>query len=279
MNRFCFTITFLLMAAGALAAGAPAHKLIEARDGSGIIGYKDTPLQPWSGFHTHDPDRPAPPRVDPGPETPPAPVPADATVLFGGKAIDAWVPAAEWAIKDGVLTAGKGFLTTKEEYGDCQLHLEWATPEKLSDNIMNRGNNGVMMLGLFEVQIFDSYYTKLYPDGQAASVYGQTPPRVNVSRKPGQWQTYDIMVTAPVIKDGKVLKPARITMLHNGVLVHLNQEVYGDTPHAGLASYKNAKERGPISLMGHNEPVRFRNIWIRKLDLAEKKAVPEPAKK
>ena len=257
------------------AYAAATHKLMQAADGSGVFGYKDTPLQPWSGFHTHDPDRPAPKRVDPGPETAPAPAPADATVLFGGKGLGAWKPAETWAIKDGELIAGKGFLTTTEEFGDCQLHVEWAAPAKLSDNVMNRGNNGVMMLGLFELQIFDSYYTQLYPDGQAASVYGQTPPLVNACRKPGQWQSYDIMVTAPVMEGETVIKPARITMLHNGVLVHLNQEVYGDTPHAGLASYKGAKSRGPISLMGHNEPVRFRNIWIRKLDLAEKKAGAE----
>ncbi len=130
----------------------------------------------------------------------------------------------------------------------------------------DHGNNGVLMMGLFEIQIFDTYTTPLYPDGQAASVYAQTPPMVNACRAPGQWQTYDIIFFAPVFKDGKLESPARVTMLHNGVLVHHNQEIYGPTGHRILAKYdKPIEPKRPLVLSGHNNPVRFRNIWIRPL--------------
>jgi hypothetical protein len=121
-----------------------------------------------------------------------------------------------------------------------------------------------MLMGLFEIQIFDTYTTPLYPDGQAASIYCQTPPLVNACRKSGQWQTYDIIFFAPVFKDGKLVSPARVTMLHNGVLVHHNQEIYGPTNHRILSTYdKPIAPKRPLTLAGHNNPVRFRNIWIR----------------
>jgi hypothetical protein len=120
-------------------------------------------------------------------------------------------------------------------------------------------------MGLYEIQIFDSYNEKLYPDGQAAAVYGQTPPLVNVCRKPGEWQTYDIVFTAPVFADGKLAQPARVTLFHNGVLVQLNQQIYGETGHRLLPEYKQQVSTGPLTLSGHKCPVRFRNIWLRKL--------------
>jgi len=159
-------------------------------------------------------------------------------------------------------------LTSKEEFGDCQLHLEWLVPTEPAETITNRGNNGLFFLGEIEVQIFDSYdyTTKIYADGQAAAIYSQTPPLVNSCRKPGEWQTFDIVFSAPKFDDdGKVVASARITMLHNGVLVHNNQEIYGHTPHANLASYKSIKPKGPIAFGAHHCPVRFRNIWIRPL--------------
>jgi hypothetical protein len=129
----------------------------------------------------------------------------------------------------------------------------------------NRGNNGVMLHGLYEIQIFDSFNEKLYPDGQAAAIYGQTPPLVNVTRPPGEWQTYDIVFTAPGF-DGDTLKePARVTLFHNGALVHLNAQVYGATGHKILPAYKSKVTRGPITLGGHGCPVRFRNLWLRPL--------------
>lgn len=246
-------------------------------------GYKDTPVQPWSGWHTHDSDRPAPPRVTPGwPGTAdkPGTAPSDATVLFDGKDLSQWQPTT-WKIdKDGCVVAGGGTLTTKEQWGDCQLHLEFQIPDPPGspNDPGNRGNNGVMMMGLFEIQIFDSYSTGLYADGQCAAVYAQTPPLVNACRKPGEWQSYDIVVTVPVYKEGKMEQPARVTMFHNGLLVHLNQEVYGNTPHRGLARYPNNPiTKGPVILMGHSCPVRFRNIWIRPIHLGSNMVRPEAA--
>lgn len=269
------TCRFVLVVAAACAAllvgplpsRAQKHELVEAQDGSGIFGYKDTPVQPWSGFHVHDPDRPAPPVVTPGPLTPAEQptAPSDALVLFDGSGLDKWQPT-EWRVEDGCLIATTGPMRTQEEFGDCQLHLEWLVPEEPASSVWNRGNNGVFFLGSIEVQIFESFSTKIYPDGQAAAIYAQTPPRVNASRRPGQWQTYDIVFLAPRFDEGgKVREPARLTMFHNGLLVHLHQEIYGDTPHLRLASYDNLPAQAPLSLGAHHCPVRFRNIWIRRL--------------
>ncbi len=239
-----------------------AVEVIKAKDGSGIPGYKDTPIQPWSGYHVHDPDRPAPRRVQPGSA---GGAPSDAVVLFDGTNLSKW-ERTTWKIEDEELVAGAGNLTTKESFGDCQLHLEWQAPDPPVGSDWDHGNNGVMLMGLFEIQIFDTYTTPLYPDGQAASIYCQTPPLVNACRKPGQWQSYDILFYAPVFKDGKLISPARVTMLHNGVLVHHNQEIYGPTNHRILSTYdKPIEPKRPLVLAGHNNPVRFRNIWIRPL--------------
>ncbi len=250
-------------------AQAQKHVIVEAKDGSGVIGYKDTPVQPWSGFHVHDPDRPLPAKVTPGqPGTQNAAgtAPSDSIVLFDGSNMNQW-QASKWKLEEGLLVATDQLLVTKKEFGDCQLHLEWRPPVAREENSMNQGNNGVQLLGGVEVQIFDSFDAKLYPDGQAASIYSQTPPLVNSCRRPGQWQTYDIVLVAPRFDDsGELVKPARLTMFHNGVLVHLNQEIHGHSPHAGLADYKRIGPRGPIALMAHHCPVAFRNIWIRPLE-------------
>lgn len=247
-------------------AHAQQHQLVYAQDGSGVFGYKDTPLQPWSGFHVHDPDRPAPPQVEPPPQSGDGtPAPSGAIVLFDGRGLDAW-HSSQWFVEHGKLIATDGPLVSKEEFSDCQLHLEWMAPVEPSENIMNRGNNGVFLMNKIEVQIFDSYSVKLYPDGQAAAIYGQTPPLVNACRKPGQWQTYDIVFRAPRYKEGQLVEPARLTMLHNGILVHHYQEVYGLTPHARLGPYPGTPlERGPLALGAHRCPVCFRNIWVRRL--------------
>ncbi len=245
-----------------------AAELVKAASGSGVVGYKDTPVLPWCGFHVHDPDRPEPKRVDPGtagtlalPATPPA----DAIVLFDGKDLSQWQPT-EYKVGNGYFEAvGDGQLTTKESFGSLQIHLEWMAPNPPEGDPFNRGNNGVFLMGLYEIQIFDSYNEKLYPDGQAAAVYAQTPPLVNVTRKPGQWQTYDILFLAPKFDGDKLVEPARVTMLHNGVLVHLNQQIYGETGHRILPEYKTKTSRGPLVLGGHHNPVRFRNIWVRPL--------------
>lgn len=262
-------ILWCFFSAATFAAPDLPNGLVYARDGSGVFGYKDTPKLPWCEFRVHDPDRPAPRRVDPGPAPAPAPVPADAIVLFGkndsaSSPLSHWA-ANKWKVQDGEIVAGEGSLVTKEEFGDIQLHVEWMAPADWQGPWDNRGNNGVMLMGLYEIQIFDSYHEKLYPDGQAAAVYAQTPPLVNVCRPPGEWQTYDIVFTAPRYDGERLIAPPRITMHHNGVLVHLNQEIYGETGHKVLPRHRRKISSGPLLLAGHHCPVRFRNIWLRKL--------------
>ena len=238
---------------------------VYAKDGSGVYGYKNTPKLPWCDYLVHDPDRPAPKRIDPGQATAPAPIPSDAVVLFGGKDLSQWAPGTKWKIEDSQIIAGAGTLVTKEKFGDMQLHVEWMAPADYSAPWYNRGNNGVLIMGLYEIQIFDSYNEKLYPDGQCAAVYAQTPPLVNVTRKPGEWQSFDILFTAPKYDGEKQIAAPRITMLHNGVLVHLNQEIFGETGHKVVPGHSRKWSEGPLMLAGHDCPVRFRNIWLRKL--------------
>jgi hypothetical protein len=202
--------------------------------------------------------------VDPGPAAAPAPVPKDTVVLFGGKELDQWADP-QWKVEKGEIVAGEGSLATKRKFGSMQLHLEWMAPANFDGPWYNRGNNGVILMGLYEIQIFDSYNEKLYPDGQAAAVYAQTPPRVNATRKPGEWQTYDIVFTAPDYEGQKQIKPPRITMFHNGLLVHLEQEIYGATGHKVIPGQSPGVTEGQIILAGHGCPVRFRNIWMRPL--------------
>jgi hypothetical protein len=198
--------------------------------------------------------------------------PSDAIVLFDGTNLDSWVSGngqnkAEWLVKDGVLTVvpGKGGIQTKEKFEDYQLHLEWRSPTVIKGEGQGRGNSGVFMQGIYEVQILDNYENVTYSNGQAASIYKQTRPLVHASRKPGEWQTYDIIWTAPRFnKDGTLAQNARVTVLHNGVLVQNNTEILGTTEYIGLPQIK-AHGPGPISLQDHGDLVSFKNIWIRPL--------------
>lgn len=252
------------------------HGLIERKTPTGVVvGYQDTPLLPWTGnkYHVHDPDRPFPRIVKPAPVNSACVTgaPSDAVVLFAGKNLDAWKPSS-WQVTDGYVQVGQKHesLETKQAFGDCQLHLEWAVPPVPSENFMNRGNSGVILLGLYEVQIFDSWpghSRQIYPDGQAASIYGQTPPLVNACRKPGEWQTYDILFRVPVFDGTKLVSRGVLTLFHNGVLVHLNQPIMGPMAHRTILPYKPHASKLPLVLQGHGCPVRFRNIWIRPLHL------------
>jgi len=248
--------TFIFPAFGA--------ELAHAKDGSGVVGYTDTPVLSWCNFHVHDPDRPAPKRIDPGSTPIPITPPSDAIVLFNGNDLSHW-DTNDWKVVDGCIEAVNGSLVTKEKFGSCQIHVEWMTPVNFECPWYNRGNNGVFLMGLYEIQIFDSYNEKIYPDGQAAAIYGQTPPLVNVCRKPGEWQSYDIVFTAPQFDGDKLVQPARVTVFHNGVLVHVNQEIYGETGHRILPQYKQKISKGPLRFAGHHCPVRFRNVWLRPL--------------
>jgi hypothetical protein len=214
---------------------------------------------------------PEPAVVTPGEGSQP---PSDALVLFDGKNFDAWDGAAGWkADDDGGFTV-KGAIQTKRSFGDCQLHLEFASPREVKGKGQGRGNNGIGLMGArYEIQVLDSYDNKTYPEGQCAAVYNQRPPMVNACRKPGEWQTFDIVFTAPRFdKDGKLQKPAYATVLHNGVLVQNHTEVLGNTFFDRPSAYSRHEEKLPLVLMYHGNPVRFRNIWIREFQELEGKA-------
>jgi hypothetical protein len=199
--------------------------------------------------------------------------PSDAIVLFNGKNFDAWNGAKDWKVDDDGGFTVKGAIQTKQNFGDCQLHLEFASPKPAKGDGQGRGNNGIGLMGArYEIQVLDSYKNKTYPEGSAASVYNQRPPMVNASRKPGEWQTYDIIFTAPRFdKEGKVRKPAYVTVLHNGVMVQNHTEILGETFYDREAKYTKHPDKQPLVLMYHGDPVRFRNIWIREFKELESK--------
>ena len=228
--------------------------------------------QQWA---VHDMKRPKPPVIQPGTfPTPEAPGKAqsDALVLFGGADLSHWQSAKgggepTWKVTSGYMeVAGGGDVQTKESFGDCQLHVEWASPTEVKGSSQGRGNSGIFFMGNYEVQVLDSYENETYADGQAAALYGQYPPLVNASLPPGQWQTYDIVFRRPHFDEsGKVVKPATVTVFHNGVLVQDHRELKGATAHKQPGTYTKHADKLPIRLQDHGNPVRFRNIWIRQL--------------
>jgi hypothetical protein len=198
--------------------------------------------------------------------------PSDAIVLFDGKDLSKWVNGDKWEIKDGYAIVKSADITTKDSFGDYQLHVEFATPEKVVGRGQGRGNSGVYLALRYEVQILDSFENQTYFDGQCASLYKQSPPMVNASRRPGEWQSYDIVFTAPrFAEDGKVLKPAYVTVVHNGVVVHNHFELQGGTFYDRPAAYEKHPEKQPIRLQNHGNPVKFRNIWLREIKPLEGK--------
>ncbi|HTU92359.1 MAG TPA: DUF1080 domain-containing protein [Gemmataceae bacterium] len=205
---------------------------------------------------------PEPSVVTPGEE---GKAPSDAIVLFDGKDFDAWERGEGGKVDaDGGFTSRK-VMRTKRSFGDFQLHLEFATPKEVKGRDQGRGNNGIgLMGGRYEIQVLDNYDNKTYPEGQCAAVYNQRPPMVNACRKPGEWQTYDIIFTAPRFdSEGKLQKPAYVTVLHNGVLVQNHTEILGNTFYDKPTSYSRHAEKLPLVLLYHGNPVRFRNIWVR----------------
>lgn len=242
-----------------LAAGMAAYA---ARAGV----YGDTPdaKHAWA---VHDWNRPRPPVVAAEPGKPPS----DAIVLFDGTSMDAWASKdgepCKWRIVDGAMEVvpKTGEIRTRQAFGDCQLHIEWASPSEVKGAGQGRGNSGVFLMGMHEVQILDSYENEAYADGQAASVYGETPPLVNACRKPGEWQTYDIIFHQPVW-EGETLKyPGSVTVLHNGVLVQDHWEFEGMSTHCRRRPLAPYAPKLPLALQDHGDLVRFRNIWIREI--------------
>lgn len=205
--------------------------------------------------------------------------PSDAIILFDGTDKSAWEGADEWKVEDGALVAGKGNIKTKQGFGDMQLHIEWSSPEPKPDQEgQQRGNSGIFLMDTYELQVLDSYNSKTYPDGQAGSLYKQTPPMANAMRPPGEWNVYDVAWTAPRFKeDGSLESPAKITVFHNGVLVQNGFELKGGTYWHEPASYTKHDAKLPIQLQDHGNPVKFRNIWVREVTPLQGKQVKEPS--
>lgn len=260
MPRLALSLVTRLSPLVALALAVPLQE-------GGPPGYRDTPMLPGGEWHVHDSQRPTPEGV----QTHECGVPpSDAVILFDGKSLAAWRSGdgpAQWKVENGAMVAGGGNLTTRGSYGDCQLHLEWATPATPKGDSQARSNSGVFLMGLYEVQVLDSYDNPTYADGQAAALYGQYPPLYNACLPPGEWQTYDIVFRAPRFEGDELLEPAQVTVLHNGVLVHHARELLGATRHRELAQYAAHAPALPLTLQDHGDPVRFRNIWIRPMQL------------
>jgi Domain of Unknown Function (DUF1080) len=213
---------------------------------------------------------PVPKVITPGSTA--ANAPSDALVLFDGKNFSHWMAVkggeAKWKLEENAMTVvgGTGNIQTKQGFGDCQLHIEWRTPAEVKGEGQMRGNSGIFFMGLYELQVLDNYNNRTYSNGQAGSMYKQRIPLVNACRPPGEWQSYDVIFTAPRFNtDGTVKSAARITVLHNGVLVQNNIELWGPTEYIGIPKYKMHAEKLPIELQDHGNPTSYRNIWIREL--------------
>jgi hypothetical protein len=256
-------------------------------------GYTDTPFLPGGEWRVHDDARPRPGVVTPGSlptDEHRGAAPSDAVVLFDGTDLSEWrswqgpfgiefypsystgiMGEPGWKVENGYMeVTAPANLISKQKFGDIQLHVEWASPATVVGASQGRGNSGIGIMGTYEIQVLDSFENKSYADGQAGGIYGQYPPLVNAARGPGQWQAYDIVFEAPRFADGKLVKPAYATVFHNGVLLHHRQEVLAPTGHRVRSEYRQHEPEGPIVLQMHNNPVRYRNIWVRRLTLDDK---------
>lgn len=245
----------------------PTKGRVPAAQSEGV-GFDDTPFLPHSTWRVHDKSRPVPPLVTPAPFAS-APAPADAIRLFDGRDLARWKSGdkdGQWKIVDGCAEVnGTGSIETKESFGDCQLHLEWMAPAQVDGHSQERGNSGVFLMGRYEVQVLDSYENRTYADGQAAALYGQAPPLANACRAPGEWQSYDIVFRAPRFEGENLASPALVTVIHNGIVVQNQTAFIGATRHRDVAQYASHAAEAPLALQDHGSPVRYRNIWIRRL--------------
>jgi hypothetical protein len=282
-----FGVAGVALIVGAMAFGM-AGRAEEQQAGRGApppaqnpeTGFTDTPILPGLPYHVHDPARPKPVVISPGATVGQAP--SDAVVLFDGRDLTKWSAAklgtasysqsldrpAAWKVENGYfeVVPGAGDIGTRERFGDVQLHVEWAAPASARGNSQNRGNSGILLMGIYEIQVLDNFNNPTYADGTAGAIYGQWPPLVNALRGPGEWQSYDIVFEAPRFQNGKLVKPAFQTVFVNGVVVHNRQEVMGPMVYRALPQYSAHPEEGPIVLQDHSHPVRFRNFWVRRLN-------------
>jgi hypothetical protein len=247
-----------------------------------IIGFTKLAEIPGTPWRIHDAARPHPPVITPG--ATPGAAPSDAIILFDGRDLSKWAHSkqgqltdATWPVREGYFEtgAGSGSIVTRERFGDVQLHIEFATPASGRGFSQDRGNSGVRFMDRYEVQVLDSYENVTYADGQAAAIYGEYPPLVNAARKPGEWQTYDIVFEAPKFNNNLVVSPAYVTVFWNGVLVQHRRPVMGSTSATTTVhQYTPHDPELPLALQDHSHPVRYRNVWIRRLagyDLPEAK--------
>jgi hypothetical protein len=236
----------------------------------GVAGFHDTPMEPDGKWHVHDPARPQSPIVTPGNSfSQNATPPSDAIVLFDGKDLSQWRDKktggiAPWKIEDGVAISAKDDIQTTNQFGDIQLHLEFREPTGLKGTGQERGNSGVFLMGLYEIQVLDCYNNKTYADGATGGIYGQHPALANACRPPGEWETYDIIFNVPHFDaDGKLISPGYATVFLNGILVQNHQAIRGETNWRVPGEYKTHASSGPLALQYHNNSVSFRNIWVR----------------
>jgi hypothetical protein len=239
---------------------------------SGQLGEEGTPMLPGLPWHVHDATRPHPAVVTPGAEA--GRPPSDAIVLFDGKDLSKWMNRLrgkdvepKWRLGDGYVEVvdGAGDLVSKEKFGDAQIHVEWASPAVVTGSSQGRGNSGVLIMERYEIQVLDCSNNPTYADGQTGAIYGQWPPLVNPCRKPGEWQTYDIFWEAPRFQDGKLVKPAFVTVMFNGVLIHHHKELMGRMIYRQVGTYAPHAPQESLMLQDHHNPVRYRNIWVRRL--------------
>lgn len=249
---------------------ALASTALAASSGPRFYGDPPDDHHPWA---VHDGNRPQPKIVTPGtfstPEQPGKP-PSDAVILFDGTDLSKWQGDkgdAKWKVENGYMEVvpGTGQIQTREGFGDCQLHLEFATPKKVEGSSQGRGNSGMFLMGMVEVQVLDSYDNITYADGHAGSVYGVNPAMANVIKPPGEFNVYDVVFRRPIWKDGKEVDPGYVTVFINGVLVQDATRLEGPTGHMGRSKPRPFPTKGPLALQDHGNPTRFRNIWYRPL--------------
>jgi hypothetical protein len=240
------------------------------------LGYSDTPVIPGQKWKVHDIDRPRPRDITPGAQY--GQPPSDAIVLFDGKDLSKWFQRGKgknsgqtseprWKLENGYVevVGGTGDLVTKEKFGDCQLHIEFASPSEIDGTSQWRGNSGLLFMERYEIQVLDSYNNPTYADGQVGAIYGQWPPLVNPARKPGEWQAYDIVFEAPKFEGEKLVKPVYFTVFLNGVVLQNRKEAIGKMAHRVVGTYTPHDPEESLALQDHDTKVRFRNIWIRRL--------------
>jgi hypothetical protein len=251
---------------------AQSGKPVDRKNRTAPTGYSDTPVITGQQWKVHDIDRPRPAMVKPGLQ--PGAPPSDAVVLFDGKDMSAWqmnmkkeTVAPTWKVENGYMeiTHGSGSVFTKESFGDCQLHIEWMAPPEIEGTSQWRGNSGVLLMNRYEIQVLDSWENPTYADGQAGSIYGQWPPLVNATRKPGEWQTYDIIFEAPRWEGEKLVRSPYVTVIHNGIVLHHRKEIIGPMAHKIVAPMRPHRDEEPLGIQNHDTRVRYRNIWMRRL--------------